>query len=86
MQGVARMNLVVFIDSREELLTSRRWTTFDDLRRRIDLPATLALAKGGAPFFETGFAVIDLLSASNQGYDDGPVLMSLHDFEQHLGF
>src|SRR5205823_3198607 len=49
-------------------------------------PLLLALGKRSSPLLKACFAVVDFLSSAHQGNNGGPVLVSFHDSQQHLGF
>lgn len=70
----------------EQTMSCRGRPTFQYLGRCINDPFFIASDERSTPFLESSFAVVNLLSAAYQGNDHCPVLVSLHDPQEHLGF
>src|SRR5262249_17781711 len=56
-----------------------------DVRRSEDLPMWVRLQRP-APFCESGFTAINLLSASHQSDNHSPVVMSIHNLKHGFRF
>src|SRR5580704_3079818 len=61
-----------------------RRSAFDDFGRCIDEPFLFACGKRSSPFLEASLAIVNFLASAYQGHDGSPVMVSLHDAQQHF--